>query len=168
MLNDAEWSGWSNVAIAKACAVSHMTVRRPKAELTSSSGSDRTYRNNHGSVSTMNTAANRQTSRPSASSTLMVAASQTKEGWHLSFRALVPRLGLTSNEGAVGRFAAYRKRIAARRREEANPEGSLAKVPEERPFPRPQAGGSDAPHVWVAQFSRVHLEQINDRQLSAC
>jgi hypothetical protein len=79
VLNDAEWSGWSNVAIAKACAVSHMTVGRPKAELTSTSGSDRTYRNNHGSVSTMNTAANRQTSRPSSSSRLMVAASQTKE-----------------------------------------------------------------------------------------
>jgi len=31
MLADAEWSGWSNVAIAKACGVSDMTIARTRA-----------------------------------------------------------------------------------------------------------------------------------------
>jgi hypothetical protein len=44
------------------------------------------------------------------------------------------------------------KRIAARRREEAEPEGSPAKVPRRTPLsPSPKLGGSDAPHVWAAQ-----------------
>jgi hypothetical protein len=79
----------------------------------------------------------------------------TKEGWRIPFRALVPRVGPISNDG--GRRASCgqpQKRIAARRREEAEPEGSPAKSLDGRPFPHPQVGGSDAPHVWTAQFSR--------------
>jgi hypothetical protein len=47
----------------------------------------------------------------------------------------------------VGRLRATAKRIAARRREEAEPEGSPAKSPDGRPFPLPQS--------WAAQM-RVH------------
>src|SRR5271170_3917339 len=38
------------------------------------------------------------------------SASQTKEGWRLPFRALVPRVGPISNDGAVGRFAGDRRK----------------------------------------------------------
>jgi hypothetical protein len=48
------------------------------------------------------------------------------------------------------------KRIAARRRGEAEPEGSPAKSPDGRPFPPPpKLGGSDAPHVWAAQVLKA-------------
>jgi len=57
------------------------------------------------------------------------------------------------------------KRIAARWREEAEPEGQSCQVPpkDRRPFPRPQAGGSDAPHVWAAQFSRSNRRLASGR-----
>ena len=74
-----------------------------------------------------------------------------------------------SIEDAVGRPAGDRKRIAARRREEAEPEGNPAKSPEGRPFPLPKLSGSDAPHVWAAQFSRMHLgaHRAKTREASA-
>jgi hypothetical protein len=45
MLADAEWSEWSNVAIAKACGVGESLVRSLRSER---SDEPRTYRNRHG------------------------------------------------------------------------------------------------------------------------
>ncbi len=43
-------------------------------------------------------------------------------------------------------------------------EGCPAKSPEgDTPFPRPQTGGSDAPHVWAAQFSRPNRRLASGR-----
>lgn len=57
LLNDAEWSAWSNVEIARRCNVSDMTVKRVRDELSPpQSGSDsRTYTTKHGTTATMNT-----------------------------------------------------------------------------------------------------------------
>lgn len=60
LLEDEEWSQWSNVEIAKRCAVSDMTVKRCRDELShQQSGSDtpppRTYTTKHGTKATMNT-----------------------------------------------------------------------------------------------------------------
>ncbi len=57
LLNDPEWREWSNVEIAKACAVSHTFVNnlRSSLETVSSEKSDRTYTTKHGTVSRMNT-----------------------------------------------------------------------------------------------------------------
>jgi hypothetical protein len=46
-------------------------------------------------------------------------------------------------EDAAGRFAGCRKKDRGRWKEEAEPERRT-------PFPHPQTGGSDAPHVWAA------------------
>lgn len=60
LLEDAEWSRWSNVEIARHCAVSDMTVKRIRDDLSpQQSGSDepsRTYTTKHGTTATMNTA----------------------------------------------------------------------------------------------------------------
>ena len=60
LLEDEEWSQWSNVEIAKRCAVSDMTVKRCRDELShQQSGSDapppRTYTTKHGTKAKMNT-----------------------------------------------------------------------------------------------------------------
>lgn len=62
LLEDEEWSRWSNVEIAKRCHVSEFLVRDMRDEITSSNRSDdtepqqqRTYRNRHGGVSRMRT-----------------------------------------------------------------------------------------------------------------
>jgi hypothetical protein len=72
-----------------------------------------------------------------------------------AFCAVVPRLDPMSNSRRRGaRFAGYRKKDRGRRREAAEPEGVVSISPDGCPFPRPKLGGSDAPHVWAAQFSR--------------
>ena len=57
LLNDPEWREWSNVEIAKACAVSHTFVNnlRSSLETVSSEKSERTYTTKHGTVARMNT-----------------------------------------------------------------------------------------------------------------
>lgn len=60
LLEDGEWSQWSNVEIAKQCAVDEKTVRKYRAEVTSEVPKSeppppRTYTNKHGTTSTMNT-----------------------------------------------------------------------------------------------------------------
>lgn len=62
LLQDEEWSKWSDREIARQCAVSPDTVGRVKRELESAgvtvrSDSERTYTDRHGNTSTMNTAA---------------------------------------------------------------------------------------------------------------
>ena len=69
------------------------------------------------------------------------------------------RLSLASTrcliEGAAGRFAGCRKKDRGRWKEEAEPEGRQHLVSEgQTPFPHPQAGGSDGPHVWAASSKR--------------
>lgn len=55
MIEDEEWTGWSNVAIAKACAVSEGFVRSLRInEVTSPA--ERTYTTKHGTTATMQTA----------------------------------------------------------------------------------------------------------------
>ncbi len=60
MLNDAEWAGWSDNAIAKACAVDHKTVAACRPSLGNSQVSepatDKTFTTKHGTTATMNTA----------------------------------------------------------------------------------------------------------------
>jgi hypothetical protein len=56
LLNDAEWSKWSDREISRRCAVSTDFVSRLRSSL-SSDDSDRTYATKHGTVATMNTAA---------------------------------------------------------------------------------------------------------------
>ena len=57
LLNDSEWSKWSNVDIAKRCGVSDMTVLRLRPTVSPpQSGSEpetRTYTTKHGTVATM-------------------------------------------------------------------------------------------------------------------
>ena len=58
LLNDKEWSQWSDREIARQCRVSQPLVSRLRADLTDNIISDnqaRTYRNKHGNLSTMNT-----------------------------------------------------------------------------------------------------------------
>lgn len=56
LLNDSEWSRWSDREIARKCGVSHMTVNRIRQESLSQSDSEpRTYTTRHGTVATMNT-----------------------------------------------------------------------------------------------------------------
>src|SRR5208282_1640297 len=79
------------------------------------------------------------------------------------------RLSLASTrcliEDAAGRFAGYRKKDRGPMGEEAEPEGQSRQVPprDRRPFPRPQTSGSDAPHVWAAQFSRPNRRLASGR-----
>lgn len=65
LLNDPEWSQWSDREIARRCAVSVMTVSRARESLSQSDSQtvtsdfrseERTYTDRHGNVSTMNTA----------------------------------------------------------------------------------------------------------------
>lgn len=59
MLEDAEWSTWSNYVIAEKCAVSEITVRRHRDEILTTTmsqlePSERTYITKHGTITTMN------------------------------------------------------------------------------------------------------------------
>ncbi len=56
LLQDGEWSQWTNVAIAKACGVAESFVRKLKKESHFAQCDVRTYRTKHGTVATMNTA----------------------------------------------------------------------------------------------------------------
>lgn len=55
LLNDEEWSGWSDRKIAEKCGVSHEFVRCLRPSL-STVDSERTYTTKHGTQSTMQTA----------------------------------------------------------------------------------------------------------------
>ena len=64
LLQDEEWSQWSNVKIAEQCAVSDELVRKVRHELSpptvgSEQATSRTYTNKHGTTSTMNTKTSR-------------------------------------------------------------------------------------------------------------
>ncbi len=56
LLQDGEWSQWTNVAIAKACGVAESFVRKLKKESHFAQCDVRTYKTKHGTVATMNTA----------------------------------------------------------------------------------------------------------------
>lgn len=60
LLQDAEWSQWSNREIARRCKVDEKTVRNLRNELTADNPqldtASRTYTTRHGTVATMNTA----------------------------------------------------------------------------------------------------------------
>jgi len=58
LLNDDEWSQWSDREIARRCAVSHMTVNRLREEMSLSQSysepvEPRTYTTKHGTTATM-------------------------------------------------------------------------------------------------------------------
>lgn len=56
MLADAEWSKWSDSAIARACSVSHTFVQRERASLATDASekpAERTYTTKHGTEATM-------------------------------------------------------------------------------------------------------------------
>lgn len=58
LLEDAEWSQWSDREIARRCAVHHEMVGKLRHSLTGGSSSEaRTYTTKHGTTATMNTAA---------------------------------------------------------------------------------------------------------------
>ncbi len=56
LLQDGEWSQWTNVAIAKACGVAESFVRKLKKESHFAQCDVRTYFTKHGTIATMNTA----------------------------------------------------------------------------------------------------------------
>ena len=59
LLEDVEWSQWSDREIARRCAVHHELVGRLRADLTGGSPSvaaPRTYQDRHGNVTQMDTA----------------------------------------------------------------------------------------------------------------
>ena len=59
MLEDTEWSGWSDNAIAKACHVSHTFVsnlRHVTCNVASEKPTEKTYTTKHGTTATMDTA----------------------------------------------------------------------------------------------------------------
>lgn len=56
LLEDEEWSGWSDREIARRCAVSHQTVSNLRASLSNfDSEKERTYTDKHGNTTTMDT-----------------------------------------------------------------------------------------------------------------
>jgi hypothetical protein len=56
LLNDVEWSGWSDLEISRRCGVSAMTVARHRPASLQQSGSvPRTYTDRHGNTTTMRT-----------------------------------------------------------------------------------------------------------------
>jgi hypothetical protein len=56
LLNDPEWSGWSDSEIGRRCGVSHMTVARHRpVSPAQSAGVSRTYTDRHGNTTTMRT-----------------------------------------------------------------------------------------------------------------
>ncbi len=58
LLNDAEWSAWSNREIGRRCPVDDKTVAKLRETLTAEIRSDsRIYTTKHGTVAVMNTAA---------------------------------------------------------------------------------------------------------------
>ncbi|PWJ73849.1 hypothetical protein C7441_12533 [Pseudaminobacter salicylatoxidans] len=57
LLNDAEWSKWSDREIARRCAVSDKTVASLRPVTSEIRSEERTYTTKHGTVATMNTAA---------------------------------------------------------------------------------------------------------------
>lgn len=56
LLNDAEWSKWSNNEIAKRCGVSHSLINGIRSSLETASSEPRTYTTKHGTPATMKTA----------------------------------------------------------------------------------------------------------------
>jgi uncharacterized ParB-like nuclease family protein len=70
LLNDDEWSTWTDRDIAKRCHVSHpfvAKVRKAHAAVTGNGSSERTFKTKHGTVATMKTAginASRKTNAP--------------------------------------------------------------------------------------------------------
>jgi len=54
LLEDEEWSGWSNVEIANRCGVGHTLVNTIRGSLDFASSEPRTYTDRHGNVNTMN------------------------------------------------------------------------------------------------------------------
>jgi hypothetical protein len=56
LLNDEEWSGWSNREIARKCGVSDPFVMQIRSSLLTVSSEPRTFTTKHGTVATMNTA----------------------------------------------------------------------------------------------------------------
>jgi hypothetical protein len=57
MLQDPEWSNWSDREIGKRCAVDHKTVAKVRRDLVGNVPTERTYTTKHGTVSTMRVAA---------------------------------------------------------------------------------------------------------------
>jgi len=65
LLQDEEWSKWSDREIARQCGVSHMTVKRIREESLSQSYSEpRTYTTRHGTEATMNIGQNQKEQKP--------------------------------------------------------------------------------------------------------
>lgn len=56
LLNDPEWSQWSDREIARQCGVSHEFVRRSRPATVNVDSEHRAYTTKHGSTATMNTA----------------------------------------------------------------------------------------------------------------
>lgn len=57
LLEDPEWSKWSNMEIARRCFVDDKTVATIRKDLTSEIASERTYSTKHGTEATMDTSA---------------------------------------------------------------------------------------------------------------
>jgi hypothetical protein len=56
LLEDEEWSGWSNSEIARRCGVNHHMVAGMRPSLGETPSEARTYTTKHGTTATMNTA----------------------------------------------------------------------------------------------------------------
>jgi hypothetical protein len=56
MLEDVEWSAWSDREIARACKVSNHLVASLRSDVTRNSPSEKKYTTKHGTTATMNTA----------------------------------------------------------------------------------------------------------------
>jgi len=56
LLNDAEWSKWTDRQIAAACLVDHKTVAKARLDVTGEIPSERTYVTKHGTTARMKTA----------------------------------------------------------------------------------------------------------------
>lgn len=69
LLNDEEWSKWSNVEIAKRCGVGETLVRSLRAER-SEDDAPRTYTTRHGTIAQMDTSRIGKTERPAAAAEL--------------------------------------------------------------------------------------------------
>jgi hypothetical protein len=57
LLNDEEWSVWSDRDIARKCGVTHSFVSKLRDPLVTVTSDDRTYTTKHGTTATVNTAA---------------------------------------------------------------------------------------------------------------
>jgi N6-adenosine-specific RNA methylase IME4 len=114
LLDDPEWSQWSDREIARRTHVSHPLVAEMRA-LTGNSSSERTYETKHGSIATMDTAAiGKRAADLATARTLDPVVLYKLEGERRALKQALKREKRAANEVALGdRIAAANAALPA-------------------------------------------------------